>query len=100
MAQADKLDRTQPPAGLKRKAAGQTACKKKLPLKELAAGKLAALTASDTVLKIIRRHQKGVGIPTLRAKTGFDDKKIRNIVHRAVKQGKIRRSGRGVYIHS
>lgn len=30
--------------------------------------------------------------------TGFEDKKIRNIVHKAMKQGKIKRTGMGTYM--
>jgi len=30
--------------------------------------------------------------------TGFDDKKVRNIVFRASKEGRIKKSGRGIYI--
>jgi transcriptional regulator NrdR family protein len=72
--------------------------KKKASVQKPAVRKTAALTTTDVVLKIIRRYKKGVGISTLKAKTGFDDKKLSNAVHRAVKQGKIRRVGRGVYI--
>jgi len=55
-------------------------------------------TATEAVLKIIRQSKKGVDIAKLKEKTGFNDKKIRNIVHRASKQGKIKRSGRGIYV--
>ncbi len=89
--QVDMLDSTQ--------AAGTVSKKKKSPQKP-AVRKTAALTATDVVLKIIRRYKKGVGISTLMAKTGFSDKKLSNAVHRAVKQGKIRQVGRGVYIKS
>jgi hypothetical protein len=56
-----------------------------------------APTATDQVLKIIKRSKKGVDVPTLAKKTGFEDKKVRGIVYRAVKQGKIKRAGRGLY---
>ena len=55
-------------------------------------------TATEQVLQIIKRSRKGVDVPTLRAKTGFDDKKVRNIVFRASKEGKIKKSGRGIYV--
>ena len=58
----------------------------------------AALTATDQVLKIIKRSKKGVDAPTLIEKTGFEDKKIRNILFRASKQGKIKRADRGAYV--
>ena len=58
------------------------------------------VTATDQILKIIKRSKKGVDVPTLKKKTGFDDKKVRNIVFRAAKEGRIKKSGRGVYVGS
>ena len=72
--------------------------KKKASVQKPAVRKTAALTTTDVVLRIIRRYKKGVGFSTLKAKTGFDDKKLSNAVYRAVKQGKIRRVRRGIYI--
>ena len=56
------------------------------------------VTAVDTVLKIINRSKKGVDTPTLMKKTGFNEKKIHNIVYKLKKQGKIKSAGRGVYV--
>ncbi len=55
-------------------------------------------TATDTVLQIIKKNKKGIDVAELKKKTGFNDKKVRNIVHRASKQGKIKRVGRGLYV--
>ena len=72
---------------------------KKAPAKKAVARKKASqATATDKILRIIKRSQKGVDVPTLKKKTGFDDKKVRNIVFRASKEGKIKKSGRGVYV--
>ena len=60
--------------------------------------KTPAITATEQVLKIVRRSRKGVDVPMLKAKTGFDDKKVRNIVFRASKEGKIKKIGRGIYV--
>jgi hypothetical protein len=60
--------------------------------------KAPAITATEKVLKIVRRSRKGVDVPLLKAKTGFDDKKVRNIVFRASKEGKIKKIGRGIYV--
>ncbi|MBU0987832.1 MAG: hypothetical protein KKH68_11335 [Proteobacteria bacterium] len=98
MAKTDRLHKIQTANVLKKKTAGKTASQKKSPAKKAVAAKPAVLTATGTVLKVIRRSKKGVGIADLKAKTGFDDKKIRNIVHRAGKMGLVRRTGRGVYI--
>jgi hypothetical protein len=56
------------------------------------------MTATEQILKIVRRSRKGVDVPTLKAKTGFPDKKVRNIIFRASKEGKIKKIGRGVYV--
>jgi predicted transcriptional regulator of viral defense system len=56
------------------------------------------MTATEQVLKIIERSRKGVDVPRLKAKTGFDDKKVRNIVFRASKEGKIKKVSRGIYV--
>jgi len=71
----------------------------KAPAKKVTAKKATAqATATDQILGIIKRFKKGVGVPTLKEKTGFDDKKVRNIVFRASKEGKIKKSGRGIYV--
>ncbi len=67
---------------------------KKAPAKQ----KPAKLTATDKVLKIIRGSKRGVNAATLVKKTGFDLKKVRNIIQRTYKQGKIKRVGKGVYV--
>ena len=68
--------------------------------KELPASakKAKKLTATAQVLKIIKGHKKGVDVPKLKKKTGFADTKIRAIIHRASKEGKIKRLARGVYV--
>ena len=71
---------------------------KKVVVKMPAAKKPVKLTATDTVLNIIKRYKKGVGFPILKTKSGFNDKKVRNIVQKAFKEGKIKRVGKGIYI--
>jgi hypothetical protein len=56
------------------------------------------LTATDQVLGVIKRSKEAVGVAALKEKTGFDDKKVRNIIYRAFTGGKIKRSGRGLYV--
>jgi len=56
------------------------------------------MTAIDEVLNIIKRHRRGVDITKLKNKTGFADSKLRMIVSRACRQGKIKRVARGVYV--
>lgn len=72
---------------------------KKAPAKKAPAKKgPAKLTATDQVLKIINRSKKGVNIKALMEKTGFNQKKVTNILQRTYKAGKINRVGKGVYV--
>ena len=57
-----------------------------------------ALTAIDIVYDVIKRSKKGLSFAEIQAKTGFEDKKIRNIIFRLNKIGKIKRKSRGIYI--
>ncbi|MBW1676652.1 MAG: hypothetical protein JRF30_04150 [Deltaproteobacteria bacterium] len=70
------------------------AAAKKAPAKK----KAAAQTATEQVVNLIKRSRKGIDVPTLIKKTGFEDKKIRNIVFKASKAGEIKRAGRGIYV--
>jgi hypothetical protein len=82
-----------------KKAAAKKAPAKKVAAKKAPAKKKAAqVTATDQILNIIKRSKKGVDVPSLKKKTGFDDKKVRNIVFRAAKEGRIKKSGRGIYV--
>ena len=60
--------------------------------------KAVQITATDQVLNIINRLKKGADTATLMKKTGFDQKKVRNILNRTFKQGKIKRAGKGIYV--
>ena len=72
---------------------------KQTPAKKAPAKKKAAQpTATDEILKIVRGSKKGVDAPTLIKKTGFNQKKVRNILFRTYKQGKIKRLEKGIYI--
>ena len=67
-------------------------------VKKAVAKKPAKLSASGTVLAIIKRSRKGVDKATLIKKTGFEDRKIRDITYRLRKQGKIKTVGKGLYV--
>ena len=60
--------------------------------------KAAKVTATDQVLKIIKKSKKGVNAATLMQKTGFNQKKVTNILHRTFKAGKIKRAAKGIYV--
>jgi len=56
-----------------------------------------SLMAVDIVLDTIKNSKEGIGFSQIQAKTGFDEKKIRNIIFRLNKKGKIKRKSRGIY---
>ncbi len=53
--------------------------------------------ASSIVLDVIANHPEGTNFKTIKAATGFNDKKLRNIIFRLDKIKKIKRARRGVY---
>ena len=83
----DKLEKTQAAKKPKAKAA-----------KKVVAKKPAKLSASGTVLAMIKRSRKGVDKAALVKKTGFEGKKIKNTTYRLTKQGKIKKDRQGLYV--
>jgi pantothenate kinase len=77
---------------IKPKANAKAIITKKAPVKA------AKKTDTDKVLEIINRSKKGVNTATLMKKTGFDQKKVRNMLNRTYKQGKITRVEKGIYV--
>jgi predicted Rossmann fold nucleotide-binding protein DprA/Smf involved in DNA uptake len=69
---------------------------KKAPAKK-PKGRAPAKSAADTVLGVIGRFKKGVDTATLMQKTGYDQKKVYNIVFKLKKQGKIKNEEKGRY---
>jgi type IV secretory pathway VirB4 component len=57
-------------------------------------------TASDQVLEVIGRYPEGVGLAEIKLQTGHEDKKLRNILFRLHKLGKIQRKSRGIYVQA
>ena len=53
---------------------------------------------SDMVLAIIKRFKKGIDGAALRKKTGFEGRKIRDIIYRLKKRGEIKVEGKGIYL--
>jgi hypothetical protein len=56
------------------------------------------IPAADAVLDAIKRSRNGLKFADIQSKTGFAEKKIRNIIFRLNKLDKIKRHSRGVYI--
>jgi predicted Rossmann fold nucleotide-binding protein DprA/Smf involved in DNA uptake len=80
--------KTSTPRAVKKVAAKNTPTKKKR----------SNLTATDKVMSIINKSKKGVSVQDLIKKTGFDQRKIANILFRISKMGKIKSVSRGVYV--
>ena len=94
----DKLEK--PKAAKKPKAKPAKAkAPKKAPAKKAAVKKAAApVTTADAVLAIINRSKKGVNSETLVKKTGYNQKKISNLIYKLRKQGKIKSPEKGIYV--
>lgn len=60
-------------------------------------GRQGTTTASDMVMDIIRRYPQGIGFAEIKIQSGFDEKKLRNILFRLNKLAKIKRKSRGIY---
>ncbi len=67
-------------------------------VKKAPAKKPTRMSASGTVLAIIKRSRKAVDKAALIKKTGFEGKKIKNTTYRLIKQGKIRKDQKGLYV--
>jgi len=67
-------------------------------VKKAAVKKPARVSASETVLAIVKRSRKGIDIAALNKKTGFEGRKVRDIIFRLRKQGKIKSDGKGLYV--
>jgi hypothetical protein len=57
-------------------------------------------TAFDTVMGIICRYRKGVTVPRIQELTGYDAKKIANIVYKGKQRGQIKSIDKGVYLEA
>lgn len=55
-------------------------------------------TAADTVLDVIRDSAEGIKSDAIMAQTGYNKKKVANILFKLGKQGKIKAVSRGVYM--
>ena len=82
----------------KKQAQANKGAKRRASAKRFSSRSPSADTATAKVLRIVQRHKRGVGVNKLKEKTGFDDLKIRNIVYRACREGRIKRVSRGVYV--
>ena len=54
-------------------------------------------THSDRVVRLIRGSEEGITTATLKEKTGLAENQIWSIVYQAEKQGRIKKTKRGIY---
>jgi secreted PhoX family phosphatase len=89
-------------AGAKRtvtaKAVARRTAAKKPVKRKVQAKKGKNISATEKVLKIVNRSRKGIDTAAIQKKTGYNTRKIWDIVHRAYKEGKINKVGRGTYV--
>lgn len=72
--------------------------KRKARERGLARRKAQFLMMTEAVLKVIKRHRRGIDMSKLKDKAGLDAKKINRIVFQLRKQGKLKSLRRGFYI--
>jgi len=60
-------------------------------------GKKYNIPASDIVVNIVKSSPEGVNFSDILQKTGFTEKKLRNIIFRLTKTERIHTKSRGVY---
>jgi hypothetical protein len=78
----------------------KTSKKGKTGVKTIRTKKVAGVqskTAIDTIFDIIKKSNTPINTAALRGKTGFESKKISNVLFKLKKQGKIKSAGKGLY---
>lgn len=56
------------------------------------------LSQSDILLAVIKRHKKGIDSDGLRKKTGFEGRRVGDILYRLKRRGKIKSVDKGAYV--
>jgi hypothetical protein len=95
MAKLDRIETLMKKSGV---AAGRRRVSAKKPGMGVKESGRAGSTAVDEVFKVIKSFRQGAGFADIKIRTGFDDKKIRNIIYRLTKLDRINRKSRGIYI--
>ena len=81
----------------KRIEASAASDKRRKPTRKVVLPEKKPVTATDMVLDVIGKSETGASFAEIKEETGFQEKKLRNIVFRMNKLGKIERVERGVY---
>ena len=95
MAKLDRIETLVKKSGV---TTGRRRVSAKKPAMRVKSGGRAGSTAVDEVYKVIKSYRQGAGFADIKVRTGFDDKKIRNIIYRLTKLKRINRKSRGIYI--
>jgi uncharacterized membrane protein len=77
--------------------AGKPKRAKKKPVPKKSPKKAPKETLLDSVVRLIRGSEGGITTAALKDKTGLVESQIWSIVYRAEKQGKIKKTKRGIY---
>ena len=104
--QVDSVSKQLSKAQPAKKAAPKKKAPKKVSAKKIVAKKAVAKKAApakkknvlDTVLGVIKRSRKGVGIAALKEKTSLDSRQLSNALYKLAKRGVIASKSRGIYI--
>jgi len=80
-----------------KKASAKNAAAKKVAAEKPAAEKPDGLTAAAAVLGAIEKSGDCIDVAMLMKETGFNQKKINNLIYKLKKQGKIKSEKRGVF---
>jgi len=94
----DKRAKTQSSKKPKRRAAAKPQAAKKKVVRKAVRGRSKESTAMTVVFDLIGKRKKGVNTTVIKEKTGFNDKKIWNVINRLKTQRKIQSAQRGVYV--
>lgn len=88
----DKLEKQTSAKKVKRATKPKAKAAKRKPVK-----RAPKMTSTNQILTAIKSSRKGIDTAELKKKTGFADTKVRNILFRLKKQGKIKNVNKGVY---
>lgn len=61
-------------------------------------GRTKKTSAVEQVFTVIKKSRKGAGLTQIKAKTGFNDRKIWNAIYQLKKIGRVKTIQRGVYV--
>ena len=78
--------------------AGRPAARRRVSPRRVAVQAGKGRTATGMVFGIIKKNRRGATTTQIRNGTGFDEKKIWNVINRLKSQRKIKSARRGIYV--